>query len=266
MNTRRLRTIGVGTVAALTLAAAGLLLPALSSAASSAAVSLGTEYRTGDYGLGGADIDDVYVPLTVELQSDDLVFRATVPYAWVEGPEGSLLVSDTVLPGEGPEVSEGGLGDVIASVTVQDVYLNPAGDVAVDLTGTVKLGTADEDKGLGTGEADYSAQVDVYRFLDGGTAFASLGYKVRGEPSGLDLKNTWFVSVGGAARLSDTTSLGGAFGYRPEVVSSGDPASEATVFLSQQLTDAVQLRGHVLLGLADGSPDWGAGATLRWRM
>lgn len=229
-------------------------------------LSIGAEYRSGDYGLPGGDIEDLYVPVTVDVQSDNLVFRVTVPYARVEGPEGSLRVSGTVLPGEGRQVKESGIGDVVGSITVQDVARSTDGSVALDLTGTVKLGTADEDKGLGTGEADYSMQADVYRFLDRATVYATLGYKVRGEPSGYDLKDTWFTSAGGAVFLSEVTSVGASFGYRPEVTSGSDAASDLTFFVGQRLTARTELRGHAMLGLSDGSADWGVGMTMKLRL
>lgn len=240
--------------------------PLFAGAGTTAALSVGSEYRSGDYGLPGGNIDDVYVPVMLEVASGDLVFRTTVPYAWVEGPEGSVRFSGTVLPGEGPEISEGGIGDVIASLTVQNALLAEGGNVALDLTGTVKLPTADEDMGLGTGETDYSGQVDVYRFLDAGTVYASLGYKVRGEPSGFDIDDTWFASAGGVMSVSRRTSVGASVSYRPELVSSGDPASEATVYLGQYLNDSTRVRCHVLVGLSEASPDWGAGLTLQFRL
>tara|TARA_Y100001933_G_scaffold131604_1_gene131203 strand:- start:1750 stop:2505 length:756 start_codon:yes stop_codon:yes gene_type:complete len=250
----------------LLLSAAGVALAAPALAAPRAGVSVGAEFRTGDYGLGGADIDDYYLPVTVDLSSDKLIFRATVPYARVEGPEGSVLVSDTVLPGQGPRITGSGIGDVIASLTVQDVFVNPNGDLAVDLTGTVKLGTADDDKGLGTGETDYSAQLDVYRFLDRVTLFATFGYKVRGEPPGIDLEDTWFMSFGGARHLSERTSVGASLGYRPEVVSSGDAASEAVVYVARQLSSRTRVSGHVMVGLAEASADWGLGVQVHWSL
>ncbi len=246
----------------------GLLLttlfgwPAGGWAETSASLAIGAEYRSGDYGAGGSDIDDVYVPVTLDVQRDDLIFRVTVPYAWVQGPAGSLRSSETLLPGQGPQISDGGLGDVIASVTLQNLYQSADGATAVDLTGTVKLGTADEDEGLGTGETDYSGQLDVYRFLREGAVFASLGYQFRGEPQDYDLKNTWFAAAGGLFYLSSETSLGGMLSYRPEVVSSGDPAADATLFFARRLSSRVQFRGHALAGLADASPDWGVGASL----
>jgi len=227
------------------------------------ALSIGGQYATGDYGMGGEDIEDIYAPVTLDVEGEKLLFRLTVPYASVDGPEGSVRITDSFVPGEGPDVSENGLGDVIASLTAKNVFQSSDGSVAIDLTGTLKFGTADEDKGLGTGENDYSAQVDVYKMLDQATLYVTGGYKVRGEPDDYDLDDTWFAGVGGVVPVGDVSSLGLGVNYRPEVVSDGDPASELTLFAARELSNGWRLYGHALAGLADGSPDWGAGLRIK---
>ena len=89
-------------------------------------------------------------------------YRATLPLIEVDGPV-------TVIPGVGP-VSEGaapsrtetGLGDIVLSATY-NAYYDRASTLGLDFTGKVKLPTADEDKGLGTGETDFAFLVDVYK-------------------------------------------------------------------------------------------------------
>lgn len=233
------------------------------SASAEMALWFGGEYATGDYGVGGEDIEDIYVPVTLDVEGEKLLLRLTVPYAGVSGPEGSIWISDTFVPGEGPDVSESGLGDIIASLTAKNLFVSDDGALVVDLTGTVKLGTADEEKGLGTGENDYSAQVDVYRLLENATLYATAGYKVRGEPEEFDLDDTWFVGAGGLVLVGDASSLGVGVNYRPEVVSNGDPASELMIFGGRQLTNGWRIHGQLLVGLADGSPDWGAGFRIK---
>jgi hypothetical protein len=238
-------------------------LAAQGAVAQTGSVSVGAEYASGDYGYPGKAVEDVYIPVNLEYRSGNLVFNATLPYVWIHGPEGSVIVSDTILPGEGPIVTESGLGDIIGSITVRDAWRSEAQNLSLDVTGTIELGTADEDKGLGTGKTDYSVQATLYHFAVSGTVFGGLGYKVRGDPPGVDLKDTWFAVIGGAVPVSNRASLGASVGYRPEIVSSGSAASELTVYLMRQMTGRIRLRGHVLAGLASASPDWGAGFTMQ---
>lgn len=226
-------------------------------------LSIGAAYATGDYGFGGDDVEDVYAPVTLDVKGERFLFSLTVPYASIDGPEGSVWVSDTFLPGDGPTVSEQGLGDVIASLTALNVFESSDGSVVVDLTGTIKFGTADEEDGLGTGENDYAAQVDVYRLFDRGTLFANGGYKVRGDPDYFDLDDTWFVSAGGVYRISAANSLGAMVSHRPEVIWYADDATDLTVFAGHRFVNGWRMDVHALAGLSDGSPDWGAGFRVR---
>ncbi|MFO7650989.1 MAG: hypothetical protein R6X13_06605, partial [bacterium] len=69
-----------------------------------------------------------------------------------------------------------------------------SGNLALDLTGKVKFGTADFDQGLGTGEQDYSLQAGLFRFFDRFTAIGTAGYTVRGDPDDVDLDDQFFAS------------------------------------------------------------------------
>ena len=118
-------------------------------------LSTGVEYTSGSFG-GTEDIDDLYVPVTASVDVGRLNFRLTVPYLSVRAPTEITETGEDGQPvaGSGPRVTESGLGDVIAGVTLYDVIDNRDLDLVVDVTGTVKFGTADENKGLGTGEMD----------------------------------------------------------------------------------------------------------------
>ncbi len=120
-------------------------------------LSTGVNYTSGDYG-GAVDIDEVYVPITGHVDYGRFGFRLTVPYLSVKAPEGTIITDPggQAVQGTGASTTESGLGDIIGSVTLYDVINNRELGIALDLTGKIKFATADEDKGLGTGEHDYS--------------------------------------------------------------------------------------------------------------
>ena len=79
-------------------------------------LSTGFDYSSGKYG-GSQSTDILYVPFTGRYRLDPWMFRLTVPYISVTGP-------DTVIPGIGavgrpvaPIATRSGLGDVIAAAT-----------------------------------------------------------------------------------------------------------------------------------------------------
>jgi len=225
-------------------------------------LAAGAEYTTGEYG-GDKSIDEVYVPVSGYYDTDKFTFRLTVPFLQVRAPEGTVSEGPggEIIIGEGPRATENGLGDVIAALTVYDVYRSPGGAFAVDLSGRIKFGTADEDKGLGTGENDFAAQVDMFRFFERFTAIGSVGYMVRGDPDEVDLDNSVFVSLGFSYRASPTTRFGAFYDYREASLSSNDDPQEISVFAAWRTAPRWVLRAYALAGLSDSSPDFGMGVT-----
>jgi hypothetical protein len=226
-------------------------------------LSAGTEFTSGRYG-GDVDIEDFYVPLTASANYGRFAIRLTVPYLSVLAPEGTIFDPDgQPLPGSGDMVTESGLGDVIGSVTVYDVIYNRRLRFAMDLTGKVKFGTADVDTGLGTGENDYSVQADFYKFADQFTLLGSVGYKFRGDPTGVDFDDVLTASVGSTFRFTPEVDGGLIFGYRESSISGNDSIQELTGFVSRRISENWRLQVYALAGFTDASPDWGGGIQIK---
>ena len=254
-------------VQTITLLSCLFLLYSISAAAEGTkpriSLSAGAEYTTGAYG-GDTDIEDFYVPITAVADFRKVEFRLTVPYLSVRAPEGTVVIGPggDPIPGTGEIVTNSGLGDVVGSVTILDVLSNSDLGFAMDLTGKVKFGSADEDKGLGTGENDYTVIADFFRFADRLTLIGSLGYTLRGEPAGVDFDDTLLASVGGIYGLAPTISSGVFFGYRESSIGD-DPIEELSVFVSGRVGAGWRTQVYAFTGFSDSGPDWGAGLQFR---
>jgi hypothetical protein len=226
-------------------------------------LSVGAEFTSGTYG-GDADVEDTYIPITASIDSGRIAFRLAVPYLSVRAPMGTIFDPDGIpIPGSGEITTESGLGDIVGSVTVYDVVSNRRSGFAMDLTGKIKLGTADEEKGLGTGATDYSVQADFYKFADNLTLLGSVGYKFRGDPAGVDLDNVFIGSFGGTYRFTPDVSGGVIFDYRESAISGTDSIQELTGFVSRRINQDWRFHVYVLAGLTDSSPDWGSGFQIK---
>lgn len=128
----------------------------------------------------------------------------------------------------------------------------------VDLTGKIKLATADKDKNLGTGENDFAVQLD----LEKGMFFGYVGYRVYGDPPGINLDNVAYGLVGLSRPLDSATRVGVSLYAQQAAAAGTDKQLELNLFLSYQLAKGYQLRPYAIFGLSDGSPDWGVGVTL----
>ena len=258
-------------IRAAVLVAVSAMAPLCAAAESDLGVSLGAEYTTGNYGTG-ADTSIWYFPLSLSYGSEVTTFSVTVPYLIVEGPGNvTPAIGDTpramspgmgamqvVRPGAGAaRRTESGLGDVVLSGSVRLVAETPA-QPRIDLTGKIKLATADEDKNLGTGENDYAVQLD----LEKGMFFGYVGYRVYGDPPGINLDNVAYGLVGLSQPLDSATRAGVSLYAQQAAAAGTDDQLELSLFLNRKLGKGNQLRPYVIFGLADGSPDWGVGVTL----
>lgn len=232
--------------------------------ASDGQLSLGTgfDYSTGKYG-GTKSVDILYIPFTATYEVDKWTFKATVPYISITGAGAGVLPG---LGRTGPASSnrtvtftQSGLGDVILSAGYEFYSANA---LTLDAIGKVKLGTADETKGLGTGMNDYSAQLDGYYLVGKTTFFATAGYKIVGSPVGTNLNNVAFGTLGVIQKLDSTDSAGVMLDVAQSPSSTGEGPRTITAFLSHKLSSTAKLQPYVLKGLSNGSPDFGFGAMI----
>ncbi len=223
-------------------------------------LTTGVDYSTGKYG-GTSSTDILYVPLTGKYEIDKWVFKLTVPYIMVTGP-GNVVRGIGIIKSKsaGPRRTESGLGDVVAGVTRNLVDIASSGTL-IDLTGKIKFGTASASTGLGTGENDYAAQVDVtQRVTSLLSVFGSLGYKIIGSPAGAQLKNVLYGEAGGAFRLSEGLHVGAFLDASQAPSPASGQQREVTAYLTQAFSDHWKLQVYGVKGFANGSPDWGGGA------
>jgi hypothetical protein len=222
--------------------------------------STGVEYSTGKYG-GTDDIEEIYVPFTFRAGFERIGFRLTAPWLSVTAPEDTVVTDPGAepLPGSGATVSESGLGDIVGALTLYDLYVSDNADFVIDVTGKVKFATADEAKGLGTGENDYTLQFDAYRFFDRFSLQGSAGYRLRGDPPGIDLNDVFLASLGGAYLATADTLIGMYFDYRESSVSGTDDIQELSGFASFRLGRAWRMELYAFTGLTDSSTDFGGG-------
>lgn len=220
----------------------------------------GFHYSEGDY---GSTIDTRITTLeaTARYETGRMVYRATVPWLSVKGDTG-------VIPGIGQASgaparsgSASGLGDIVLSAAYS-AYYNPATTLGMDLTGKLKLPTADESKGLGTGEPDFAFLLDLYRTFDRVTGFGGIGYHVMGDSPDLPLENAWSANLGATYKLDARDSVGALLEGRQRVAPGGSRTRELMGFWTHRLEGPWRSQVYGLIGLADGSPDWGFGLSL----
>ena len=259
--------------------------------------SAGADYSTGKYGTSSST-DVWYVPFVASYQTGAFTYKVTVPWIRVTG-DGTVVPSGGGGAGGGsgdagafgcagdnrkgakkPEsngvcgaqntttasasrTTESGLGDIIAAATY-NAYDGGDQGFVVDFTGRIKFGTASDSRGLGSGENDYAIQTNIDKNFGPAYASLGLGYKILGEPSGINYKNIVFGSLGGGYKLSKDTEVGASYDWATAAVSGADKPQELSIYGSHYINNNYKLSAVLYGGLTDASPDVGGGLTLKY--
>jgi len=225
----------------------------------------GVEHSSGDYG-SDSTVEDIYVPIKLYYSTGSIGYSVTVPYLSVRAPTGTIVTNSQgeIIVGDGPKETQSGVGDVIAAITFYDVFVSQSGNFIVDASVKVKLGTADEEEGLGSGENDYSGQVNAFQYFDEFSLAATIGYKLRGEPADFDLDNVWFGSLGADYRFTSDTKGGVSFYYRQSSYTDSEAAKELSVFVSHRVDRDWRVQVYAVKGLSDSSPDLAGGLMVKY--
>lgn len=231
----------------------------------------GVDYQEGDYGTGQR-IGLASIPATVRVRTGRVTLSASVPWQRLEGPGnavggGGLLGLPIVIDPTRPSARQvrQGLGDarIAAAYTIPAESL---GGVSLSLTGQAKLPTASARKGLGTGEADYTAGAEVSTRIGRVQPFAGVGYTIAGDPEAFELRNGLSARAGAALGLSDKVSADLSYGYASSLSPLVPDEQQIGTGLSAAVGPRLTLGVRGSAGLSDGSPDLGAGLSLGIRL
>jgi hypothetical protein len=242
------------------------LLPLASYAEGKLSLNSGVDYSTGKYGQSEST-DITYIPFIAKYDTGNTTLKLTVPWVKITGP-GDVVGGNTPIvigTSNRPTTTESGLGDIVFSATQTIAQFGEHNPLLIDLTGKVKFATASSSKGLGTGENDYTAELDAYKSIyTAVTLFGDIGYKKLGNPSGINLNNVWYGSAGFAYKLSPATSAGMMADIRQATMSTSQPLRELTVFLTHKFNANYKLQSYLTGGNTDASTDLGGGLMLGW--
>ena len=241
-----------------------MLLPNLSQAEGAFSLTSGVDYSSGKYGQSQST-DITYIPLIAKYETDSTTFKLTVPWVKIRGPGDVVGGNAPIVLGKSnrPVTTESGLGDIVFAATQTIAQFGETNPLLLDLTGKVKFATASSSKGLGTGENDYTIMLDAYKPINKTvTLFCDLGYKVLGDPSGLNLNNVWFTSAGLSYKINASSSAGFMADIRQATLNSADPLRELPLFASHKFNDQYKLQSYLTHGYSDASTDWGGGIML----
>ncbi len=261
-------------------------------------ISANPSYSRGDYG-GDTTTSAFYLPFSVKRLFSFGELSVTVPFVTItsndlitfvggdrSGGGGSNSGSGSSNSGSGSsgpsddddddddddefttkrtKKTESGLGDVTLSARY---YLLDEQEwiPSINLTGRVKFPTANEKKGLGTGEFDEGFGVelaksltrDLILYLDG-------GYTFLGDPKGRNFRNQWNYDVGLGYYITDDLRTSVFYEEFRAVVKGIPNPRDLYGDLSYRITNAIRLTIGGFVGLSESAADFGLSGGLRFR-
>jgi hypothetical protein len=134
--------------------------------------------------------------------------------------------------------------------------------LSLDLGGSLKLPTSSTRKGFGTGKTDVSLNADVYLPNEKLTPFATLGYRLPGGPADFNLRNSFAASIGATAKVGPVY-VTGSYDYAEPTSEFVGASHSLFAAVSHGIGPKYNVSGFALIGLSQGSADFGAGLLFR---
>jgi hypothetical protein len=223
-------------------------------------------YFSGDFG-SDVQTDILYLPFIFTARTEASEFRITLPFLSIRTDEPVTFAGGEVIRrGAGNPATESGPGDLV----VQGERFFVQGDERrpwISGIFRLKVPTADESRGLGTGEFDYGPGAAILQ--PAGRSLSLFGqalYVVRGDPAGADFRNTLWISAGAQRTISESSSFSLSFEDRQSVVRGRREIRDLSLGYDRRLSPAITLRSALFVGLSDTAEDWGFSAGLSARL
>lgn len=213
----------------------------------------------GDY---GNDIETriTYIPFIAKAKYEGWTVKVTIPYLQISGPNTVIGAGEDIVSGQVGSVvrkTHSGLGDVVIGL---GYTFNLAKRTNLNLTGKVKLPTADEDRNLGTGKFDYTVETQLsHSFKNRISVSAKLGRTFKGTPQRLDLHDLWRGGAGVGYSFGQGTNLGMNYDYHQSASDGGKPYSQVTAYVGQSLNQDWSAQLYSTKGFTEGTADYGGG-------
>lgn len=232
-------------------------------------LKLGATWEEGDFGTSETT-RSLYVPVTLRYLGEHFDVSVTVPFVYLDAPrdvtlvEGTPQLTDEAAAGR---ESNAGPGDTIFKGRYFVVDDPGPGSWMPTLAPflKVKLPTADEDEGLGTGEADWGLGLEWDKQFGRVFIFGDVAYTFMGDPPDTEFRDRPAASVGVGMEATEAATVSVLLDWRRALISGNDDPLDLLGVVTLRLSRTVRLSPYALIGLSDGSPDYGVGVELSYR-
>ena len=219
--------------------------------------NVGFDFSQGDYGLRNADQESenttlYFVPIGVTVDYQRLRAKLVIPFLASNGPTESDLTGQA-----GRSKTKMGLGQIQASGSF---LFDPPSTGLPFIEAAVKVTAPTEsDRSLGTGLWAFAIQLDLFQKYGRFTPFVSGGRKFY---TGSSLTDRFYTSIGTSIGVSDAVSVGLSYDWLEATTAAAEDAHEIVPFAAFRVNRRLTVGPYGVVGLSDGSPNYGVGISL----
>lgn len=232
----------------------------------------GLDYQEGDY--GSPESTSLWrVPISLSYRKKNFSLFASLPLLLATS-DGDIIITNKTSMGRHtsspPSTSSqqqtqtvSGIGDIMFSGSY---YITPdfRNEITYRITGSLKLGTADENKGLGTGEDDFFFEGGVIKHIDEYILSATLGYEISGDSPVFVYNDIFYGTAGLSKQLSRSSRIGSYLYLSQAITDTSDSPLELSIFYSQPVAKTRSIYLFLSKGFSDGSPDFSVGGRIQF--
>jgi hypothetical protein len=230
-------------------------------------LKVGAAYDQGDFGTPDTS-RAAYVPVTLRYLGERWDVAVTGALIHLRSESSVVVVDGVPVPVERRDETDAtGFGDLVFKGRYFAVEDPGPGSPIPTLAPfvKVKVPTADEDEGLGTGEWDVGLGLEWDKYFDKFYLLGDLSYTFMGDPPDQNFRNRPGASIGAGTFLTPNVALTGLLDWRRAIVDGREDALELVALLQVRLSRVLTLTPNAFVGLTEGSPDFGVGIELSWR-
>ncbi|CAG1064849.1 hypothetical protein BAC1_00415 [uncultured bacterium] len=218
-------------------------------------------YETGKYGTDSRS-ETWYMPVTIKRYFLVGDVSMTIPYVQTSG-SGVTTIDGNVfqISAGGPQVTNSGMGDVVLRGSYYFLSEGKSVPFDLNLTGKLKVPTADDSKGLGTGEFDIGAGLEFAKSLpDGFTGYLDIYYTSIGDPPGFELEDRVSFDIGLSRALAPKWTVSAFYEESTPLLMSNPHLRDFLVSFDFKANSRTRVFFGATLGLTGASPDYGLSA------
>jgi hypothetical protein len=229
---------------------------------------MGVGYDQGDF--GSTEVSRAYyAPFSLRYTRTRFDVGISSAFARIDTAGGIRLIDGvpTQTNSSSGPLLESGLGDTTIRSRYFMVIDEGRGSTKPSITPfvKVKIPTAQEERGLGTGKTDYGFGVEVDKEVGPVFLFGDVAYTVVGKIPSLNFRNRPAASFGVGKQVSENVTVSSMLDWRRSIIAGNTNPTELVGVLSYRASRRVTVTPNAFVGLTDGSSDFGVGLQMSYR-